>query len=84
MTTAIYKAATVTLDEDLASQMKRNKDVQIETEDLREELDMLWLKVQEREAREVKIELEIAALLDKSLSLDEEMTVEMEEFTSMR
>ena len=42
------------------------------------------MKVQEREAREVKIELEIAALLDKSLSLDEEMTVEMEEFTSMR
>ena len=42
------------------------------------------MKVQEREAREVGIELEIAALLDKSLSLDEEMTVEMEEFTSMR
>ena len=41
MDSTIYKAATVTLDEDLASQMKRNKDVQIETEDLREELDML-------------------------------------------
>ena len=41
MATTIYKVAIVTLDEDLASQMKRNKDVQIETEDLREELDML-------------------------------------------
>ena len=33
MTTAIYIAVVVTLDEDLASQMKRNKDVEMETED---------------------------------------------------
>ena len=58
MATAIYKAATMMLDEDLASQMKRKKDVEMETEDLREKLDMLRLKVQEREAREVKIESE--------------------------
>ena len=34
MTTAIYKVATMTLDEYLASQMKRNKNVEMETEDL--------------------------------------------------
>ena len=41
----------MTLDEDLASQMKRNKVVERETAELREKLDMLRLKVQEREAR---------------------------------
>ena len=30
MTTAIYKAAVATLDEDLASQIKRKKEVEIE------------------------------------------------------
>ena len=55
MATAIYKAAIVTLDEDLASQMKRKKDVEMETEDLREKLDMLRLNVQEREVREARI-----------------------------
>ena len=45
--------------------MKRNIDFEMDTEDLREKLDMLWLKVQEREAR---IESEIAALLAKSMS----------------
>ena len=68
MATAIYKAATVTLDEDLISQMKRKKDVEMETEDLRENLDMLRLKVQEREAREVRIESETAALLAKAFT----------------
>ncbi|TMX02339.1 hypothetical protein EJD97_021943 [Solanum chilense] len=62
MATAIYKAANVTLDEDLASQMKRKKDVEMETEDLREKLDMLRLKVQEREARDARIESETTAL----------------------
>ena len=75
MATAIYKAATVTLDEDLISQMKRKKDVEMETEDLRENLDMLRLKVQEREVREERIESETAALFAKSMSLDKELTV---------
>ncbi|TMX05217.1 hypothetical protein EJD97_000961 [Solanum chilense] len=73
--TAIYKAAAVTLDEDLASQMKRKKDVEMETEGLREKLDMLRLKVQEREAREARIDSETAALLAKSVLLDKELTV---------
>ncbi|TMW83237.1 hypothetical protein EJD97_002420 [Solanum chilense] len=38
MTTAIYKVATMTLDEDVASQMKRKKDIEMETEDLREKI----------------------------------------------
>ena len=84
MATTIYKAATVTLDEDLASQMKRKKDVETETEDLREKLDMLRLKVQEREAIEARIESKTTSLLAKSISLDEELTAEMEEFVSMR
>ena len=69
------------LDEDLASQMKGKKDVEMETEDLREKLDMFWLKVEEWKAR---IESERAALLDKSMSLDKELTMEMEEFASIR
>ncbi|TMX04916.1 hypothetical protein EJD97_003960 [Solanum chilense] len=56
----------------------------METKDLREKFDMLRLKVQEREARESRIESETATLLAKSMSLDEELTVEMEEFASMR
>ncbi|TMX02960.1 hypothetical protein EJD97_019109 [Solanum chilense] len=81
MDTSIYKAATLTLDEDLASHMKRKKDVEMDTEDLREKLDILRLQVQEREAR---IDSETAALLAKSMSLDKELTVEMEEFASVR
>ena len=84
MATAIYKAATVTLDEDMAAQMKRKKDVETETDDLREKLDMLRLKVQEREAIEARIESKTTSLLAKIMSLDKELTVEMEEFTSMR
>ena len=84
MDTVIYKAVAVTLDEDLASQMKRNKDVEMETEGLREKLYMLWLKVQKREAREARIDSETNALLAKSMSLDKELTVEMGEFASMR
>ncbi|TMW82928.1 hypothetical protein EJD97_003837 [Solanum chilense] len=56
----------------------------METEYLREKLNMLQLKVQEREAKEARIESETAALLAKSMSLDEELTVKMEEFSSMR
>ena len=56
MATAIYKGATMMLDEDLGSQMKRKKDVELETKDLREKLDMLQLKEHEREAREARIE----------------------------
>ena len=41
MVTAIYKVVAVTLDEDLASQMKRKKDVKMDSEGLREKLDML-------------------------------------------
>ena len=51
---------------------------------MREKLDMLLSKVQERKVREARIESKIAALLAISMSLDEELTVEMEEFTSMR
>ena len=46
----------MTLDEDMAAQMKRKKDVELETKDLREKLDMLQLKEHEREAREARIE----------------------------
>ncbi|XP_069152847.1 uncharacterized protein [Solanum lycopersicum] len=84
MATAIYKAATVTLDKDMSSQMKRKKDVEMETEGLREKLEMLRLKVQEREAIEARIDSKIAALLAKSVSLDKELTEETEEFATMR
>ena len=57
MTTAIYKAAAVTLDEDLASQIKRKKEVEMETESLRKRFSMLRLKVHEGKAREAKIDI---------------------------
>ena len=63
MATTIYKAATVTLDEYLASQMKRKKDVEMETESLRRKFDILQLRVQEREAREARIDFEISVML---------------------
>ncbi|XP_069154348.1 uncharacterized protein [Solanum lycopersicum] len=56
MDNTIYKVVTASLDEDLASQMKRKKNFDAEIEDLREKLDMVQLKVQEREARELRIE----------------------------
>ena len=74
MATAIYKAAVATFDEDQVSQMKRKKDVEKETERLRKNLDMLRLKVQEREEREARIDLETAALFSKSALLDKELT----------
>ena len=72
MAITIYKDATVTLDEDLASQMKIKKDVEMNIDDLRDKLDILWLKVQEREAR---IDSDTAALLVKIVLLDKELTV---------
>ncbi|TMW97704.1 hypothetical protein EJD97_005116 [Solanum chilense] len=56
----------------------------MEREDLREKLDMLQSKVQEREERDVRIDSETAALLAKSMSLDKELIEKMEEFSSMR
>ena len=70
----MYKAAAVTLDEDLASQIKRKKEVEMETESLRKRLNMLRFKVQEGKAREAKIDVETAVLLAKSASLDEKLT----------
>ena len=64
--------------------MKRKKNVEIETEDLREKLGIFQLKVQERKARESSIELKTVALLDKNVSLDEELTMEIKDFASMR
>ena len=64
--------------------MKRKKNVEIETEDLREKLGIFQLKVQEREEREARIESETVGLLSKNVSLDEELTVEMEELASIR
>uniref|UniRef100_UPI003393852A hypothetical protein n=1 Tax=Acinetobacter baumannii TaxID=470 RepID=UPI003393852A len=47
MTTAIYKAAATTLDEDLASQIKRKKEVETESESLRKRLNLHRLEVHE-------------------------------------
>ena len=63
MTTAIYKATVTTLDEDLASQMKRKKEVEMETERLRKRLNLLRLEIHEGKAREAKIDIETAVLL---------------------
>ena len=73
MAIAIYKAATVTLDEDLASQIKRKKEVDMETESFRKKLDKLRLKVHEEKAGEAKIDVETAVLLAKSALLDKEL-----------
>ena len=74
MTTTIYKAAAVTLDEDLASQIKRKKEVEMETKSLRKRLNLLHLKVHEGKAGEAKIDIETVILLARSASLDEELT----------
>ena len=73
VTTAIYKAAVTTLDEDLASQMRRKKEVEMETESLRKRLNLLRLEIHEGKAREAKIDIETAVLLDRSAALDEEL-----------
>ena len=72
MTTTIYKAAVTTLDEDLASQMKRKKEVEMETESLRKRLNLLRLEIHEGKAREAKIDIETAVVLTISAALDEE------------
>ena len=74
MATTIHKAAAVTLDEDLGSQMKRKKEVEMETKSLRKMLDMLRLMVHEGKAREAKIDVEIVVLLAKNALLDKELT----------
>ncbi|TMW83255.1 hypothetical protein EJD97_002348 [Solanum chilense] len=74
MTTTIYKTAAATLEEDLASQLKRKKEVEMENESLRRRLNMLCLEVHEGRAREAKIDIETAVLLARSASLDEELT----------
>ena len=73
MTTTIYKAAVTTLDEDLASQMRRKKEVEMETESLRKRLNLLYLEIHEGKAREAKIDIETAVLSARSAALDEEL-----------
>ena len=73
MTTAIYKAAVRTLDEDLASQMRRKKEVEMETESLRKRLNFLCLEIHEGKAREAKMDIETAVLSSRSAALDEEL-----------
>ena len=72
-TTAIYKAAVTTLDEDLASQIKRKKEVEMETESLRKRLNLLRLEIHEGKAREAKIDIETAVALARNAALDEEL-----------
>ena len=74
ITTAIYKAAVTTLDEDLASQMRRKKEAEMETESLRKRLNLLYLEIHEGKAREAKIDIETVVLLAKSASLDDKLT----------
>ena len=69
MTTAIYKVAITTLDEHLASQIKRKKEVEMETESLRKRLNLLCLEVNEGKTREAKIDIETAVLLARSAAL---------------
>ena len=73
MAMAIYKAAVTTLDEDLASQIKRKKEVEMETESLRKRLNLLRLEIHEEKAKEAKIDIETAVLLARSAALDEEL-----------
>ena len=49
---AVYKFSIAMLDEDLASKMEKKRDIEIEKKDLKKKLDMLRLRIQEREARE--------------------------------
>ena len=60
MAITIYKAISAMLSEDMESQMKRKKDVELVIVDLQEKLNMLQQKVQEREAREARIELRLS------------------------
>ncbi|TMW91815.1 hypothetical protein EJD97_013851 [Solanum chilense] len=67
MATAIYKATTVMLDEDLESQMKRKKDDEIDIEDFREKLDKLRLKELTMEMEEFASMRERMAALRKKM-----------------
>ena len=73
MTTTIYKAAVTTLDEDLASQIKRKKEVEMETESLRKRLNLLPLEIHEGKAREAKVDVETVVLLARSAALNEKL-----------
>ncbi|TMW83391.1 hypothetical protein EJD97_001870 [Solanum chilense] len=73
MTTAIYKAAVTTSDDDLASQIKRKKEVDMENASLRKRLNLLRLEVHEGKASGSNIDIETAILLARSAALDEEL-----------
>ena len=73
MTTTIYKAAVTTLDEDLASQIRRKKEVETEAESLRKRLNLLRLEIHEGKARDAKIDIETAVLSARSAALDEKL-----------
>ena len=47
-------------------------------------LDMLRLRIQEREMREAEIKSNTASLLARNASLDEELTTQMAEFINMK
>ena len=64
--------------------MKKKKDIEIEREELGKKLDMLRQKIQEREARETKINLATKDALTRNAALDEEFTAEIEKFISMK
>ena len=55
MTTTIYKAAVTTLDEDLASQIRRKKEVETEAESLRKRLNLLRLEIHEGTGERVEL-----------------------------
>ena len=57
--------------------MKKKKDIEVKREDLSKKLDILRLRVQEREARETEIELAISNALTRNGELDEELAAEI-------
>ena len=62
----------------------RQREREREREDLSKKLDMLRLRIQEREAREAEIDSETANMLARNAIIDEELTAEMAEFITMR
>ena len=71
MATTIYKATSMTLDEDFASQIKIKKEVEMETESLRKRLNLLRLEIHKGKAREANIEIETVVVLARSAALNE-------------
>lgn len=84
ISTVVYKAATAMFDEDLTSKMTKKKDIEIEREELGKKLDMLPQNIQERETRETEKDLATTDALTRNAALDEELAVEIEEFTAMK